>query len=134
MRITSFPVKRAERNLCIGSLLADLQDSVPNHKIICKDFFLTMRVTKHWDRLPRAVVESLSTEVLKSCSDIFLGNRLWVTLSEQEVGPDDLHRSLPTSTNPGFRIKSEPHSFGFIQRQAGLSLGKHNNKKKTDQK
>lgn len=39
MRIASFPVERAERNLHIGSYLAHLQDSVPNHKIICEDFF-----------------------------------------------------------------------------------------------
>lgn len=28
------------------------------------------RLTKHWDRLPREVLESLSQEVLKSCVDV----------------------------------------------------------------
>lgn len=37
MRIASFPVERAEINLHTGSLHTHLQDSVPNHKIICKD-------------------------------------------------------------------------------------------------
>ena len=38
--------------------------------------FFTMRVTEHWHRLPREVVESLSLEIFKSHLDTVLGN--WV--------------------------------------------------------
>ncbi|KAK4830006.1 LOW QUALITY PROTEIN: hypothetical protein QYF61_008176 [Mycteria americana] len=38
--------------------------------------FSTVRVTKHWHRLPREVVESPSLEVLKSCLAMGLGNQL----------------------------------------------------------
>ena len=35
-----------------------------------------MRVTKHWHRLPREVVESPSLEIFKSHLDMVLGNQL----------------------------------------------------------
>jgi len=44
-----------------------------------KNFF-TLRVTGHWNRLPRGVVESPSLEILKIHLDVFLCNLLWVTL------------------------------------------------------
>jgi len=40
-----------------------------------KNFF-TFRVTEHWDRLPRGVVESPSLEILKTHLDTVLCNLL----------------------------------------------------------
>jgi len=43
-----------------------------------KNFF-SVRVTEHWSRLPREVVESPSTEIFKTHLDAFLCNLLWLT-------------------------------------------------------
>lgn len=44
--------------------------------IIRKHFFSTLRVTKHWSRLLREVVESLSFEIFKRQLDMVLDNGL----------------------------------------------------------
>ena len=44
--------------------------------------FFTVRVTEHWQRLPREVVESPSLAMLKSHLDVVLGSLPWVTLPE----------------------------------------------------
>ena len=48
--------------------------------------FFTVRVTKHWHRLPSEVVESASLEILKSHLDVVLGSK--------GVGEDDLQSSF----------------------------------------
>ncbi|KFV78529.1 hypothetical protein N308_05965, partial [Struthio camelus australis] len=45
------------------------------HLNLRKNFF-TVRVTEHWNRLPREVVESPLLEIFKSRLDVILGNML----------------------------------------------------------
>ncbi|KFV80625.1 hypothetical protein N308_12489, partial [Struthio camelus australis] len=45
------------------------------HLNLRKNFF-TGRVTEHWTRLPREVVEPRSLEIFKTCLDVILGNML----------------------------------------------------------
>ncbi|GAB0197120.1 hypothetical protein GRJ2_002177300 [Grus japonensis] len=49
------------------------------HLNMRKNFF-TLRVTEHWNRLPREVVESPSPEIFKTHLDVILCNLLWVIL------------------------------------------------------
>ena len=59
------------------------------HMNIRKKFF-TLRMTEHWSKLPREVVESPSLEIFKTQQDIFLCN----TIREPAlavVGLDDFH-------------------------------------------
>jgi len=47
-----------------------------------KNFF-TLRVTEHWNRLPRGAVESPSLDIHKPHLDVILCSLLWVTLLQQ---------------------------------------------------
>ena len=59
-----------------------------------KNFF-TVRVTEHWDRLPRRAVDSPSLEIFKTHLDASLCNLIYGTCFSRGAG-GDLQRSLPT--------------------------------------
>lgn len=61
--------------------------------------FFTVRMTEHWHWLPKDIVECPSLKILRRRSlDMVLGsNSLWLALSDQGIGADDLQRTLPTS-------------------------------------
>ena len=63
------------------------------HTNMQKNLFM-IRVTEHWNRLPREVVESLSKDVIKTCLDTYLCDLLQGTCFSRVVGLE-LLRSLP---------------------------------------
>ena len=45
------------------------------HRKFCTNMqrkFFTVRVTEHWNRLPRCTVDSLSMETFKTCLDAYM--------------------------------------------------------------
>lgn len=60
--------------------------------------FSTVRVTKHWQELPKEVLESPSSEIFKSHLDMVLGNHYRQPSFTKGVRQYDLQRHLPNST------------------------------------
>jgi len=60
--------------------------------------FFTVRVTEHWNRLPRETVKSLSLEIFMTHFHAFLCSLLKRTFFRRRVGLDDLPLSLPNPT------------------------------------
>ncbi|KAJ7411396.1 hypothetical protein WISP_102740 [Willisornis vidua] len=59
------------------------------HLNMSKNFF-TVQVAKHWNRLPREVVESPSREIFKNCPDTILCHVLYDDPAlSMEIGPYD---------------------------------------------
>lgn len=52
---------------------------------IPSEHFFTVRVVKHWNRLPREVVKSPPVEIFKTQQDTTLNNLFYLTLLEQKV-------------------------------------------------
>lgn len=55
---------------------------------------VTMRVIKHWNRLPRTVLGSLTLEILKAYLDKALSNLVLLVFPSIGAGLADLQRSL----------------------------------------
>jgi len=62
-----------------------------------KNFF-PLRVTEHWNRLPRGAVDSSSLEIFKTHLNKVLCSLLWMTLLWQGRGLGDPQMSLPPPT------------------------------------
>ena len=65
-----------------------------SHTNMRKNF--TVRVTEHWNRLPREVVESSPVEICKIHLHSYLCDLLYGTCFGRQFGLVDLLKSLPT--------------------------------------
>lgn len=69
-----------------------------------------MRVTEHWKRLPRDVVDFPPLEIFKSCLDVALGNLLWVL---EQGGFDQMTSRSPFKPQSFFDPGSSLTSYGY---------------------
>lgn len=53
------------------------------HHLNMRKHFFTVQISKHWNKFPRDVVESLALEMFKKHLDIILCPVLWMTLLDQ---------------------------------------------------
>lgn len=55
-------------------------------KLVCKNLYVTVRMTEHWNRLPTGVVEPPPMEIFESHLDAHLCNLLWGLCLAKGVG------------------------------------------------
>jgi len=76
--------------------------------------FFTMRVVKHWNRLPREAVHALSLKAFKARLDGALSNLVWWKMSLLMAGglePDDLQGPFqPLPLHDSMILLSECHT------------------------
>lgn len=92
-----FPDMPSDRDRGDGHTLKHRQFPTKSRK-----HFFTVKVSQHWQKLPKEALETRSLKIFRSHPDIVLGIWLWVALTEHGVGPDGLQKSLSASVSLWF--------------------------------